>query len=70
MGGGGRGAHRWRGGARCSRKRHSPAGEAWGEGGRGTMSGGVSSGDAGLGGMGSGVAGLGAAGSGVTVSVR
>jgi hypothetical protein len=68
-GGGGRGAHRWWGGVRCSRKRRSPVGEAWGRGGRGVMSG-----DAGLGGMGSGVtgrsgnAGLDGAGSGVAVS--
>jgi hypothetical protein len=48
MGGGGRGAHRWWGGARCSRKQRSPTGEAWGVGGRGVMSSGVRSGDAGL----------------------
>jgi hypothetical protein len=46
-GGGGRGAHRWWGGARRSRKRCSPMGEAWGGGGRGAMSGSARSGGAG-----------------------
>jgi hypothetical protein len=32
MGGGGRGARRWWGDARCSRKRCSPTREAWGGG--------------------------------------
>jgi hypothetical protein len=26
LGGGGRGAHRWQGGTRCRKKRHSPVG--------------------------------------------
>jgi hypothetical protein len=54
MGRGGRGAHRWWGGVRRSRKRHLPVGEVWGP-----MSSGMRSGDAGLGGVGSGVAGSG-----------
>jgi hypothetical protein len=54
---GGRGTHRWWGGARHSRKQCSLAGEAWGGGGRGAMSSGVRSGGAGLGGVGSGVTG-------------
>jgi hypothetical protein len=29
LGGGGKGAHRWRSGVRWSRNRHSSAGEAW-----------------------------------------
>jgi hypothetical protein len=41
IGGGGRGARRWWGDARCSRKRCSLTEEAWGEGGRDAMSGGV-----------------------------
>jgi hypothetical protein len=53
MGGGGRGAHRWWGGVRRSRKQCSPVGEAWGGGGRGAMSDSVR-----WGGAGSGVAGL------------
>jgi hypothetical protein len=39
MGGGGRGAHRWWGGARRSKKRCSSTGEVWGGGGRGAMCG-------------------------------
>jgi hypothetical protein len=58
MRGGGRGARRWWGSVRHSRKRCSPTGEAWDGGGRGAMSGRVRSGDAGLGCAGSGVAGL------------
>jgi hypothetical protein len=38
-GGGGRGARRWWGGARYSRKRCSPVEEAWGGRGTGAMSG-------------------------------
>jgi hypothetical protein len=49
MGGGGRGARLWRGGARYSRKRCSPVGETWGEGDRGTMSSSERSSGAGLG---------------------
>jgi hypothetical protein len=55
--GGGRGAHRWWGGARHSRKRCSLTGEAWGGGGRGVMSGSARSGSAGLGCVDSGVVG-------------
>jgi hypothetical protein len=44
MGGGGRGARRWRGGVRRSRKRRSPTREAQEEGGRGARSGGAGSG--------------------------
>jgi hypothetical protein len=40
LGGGGRGAHRWRGGARWSRKKRSSAGEAWDGGCSGVRSGG------------------------------
>jgi hypothetical protein len=57
MGGEGRGANRWWGGMRRSRKRRLSAGEVWGRGGRDAMSGDMRSGDAGLGGVGSGVAG-------------
>jgi hypothetical protein len=56
-GGGGRGARRWWGGVRRSRKRCSLAGEAWGGGGRGTRLGSARSGDAGSGCVGSGVVG-------------
>jgi hypothetical protein len=48
-GGGGRGARRWWGGVRRSRKRCSPVGEAWGGGGRGAMSDSVRSSGAGSG---------------------
>jgi hypothetical protein len=47
MRGGGRGARRWWGDVRHSRKRCSPAGEAWGGGGRGAMSGSARSGGVG-----------------------
>jgi hypothetical protein len=57
MGGGGRGAHRWWGSARHSRKRCSLAGEAWGGGGRGAMSSSARSGGVGLGWVALGVAG-------------
>jgi hypothetical protein len=40
LGGGGKGAHRWWGGARQSRKRRSLAGEAWDGGCSGVRSGG------------------------------
>jgi hypothetical protein len=40
MGGGGRGTHRWWGGVRRSRKRRSPAREAWDGGCSGARSGG------------------------------
>jgi hypothetical protein len=44
LGGGGRGAHRWQGGARQSRKRRSSAGEAWDGGCSGVRSGQVAGG--------------------------
>jgi hypothetical protein len=53
----GRGARRWWDSVRRSRKRCSPVGELWGEGGRGAISGSARSGGVGLGCAGSGVAG-------------
>jgi hypothetical protein len=53
----GRGACRWWGNVRRSRKRCSPVGEAWGKGGRSAMLGSARSGGVGLGCAGSGVAG-------------